>query len=136
VDVGSIGRTTYKLLSCVCVRVASQDPEEELVASNLLTPTIAANIDIIYRIGQLKAITFQILNQRIHHIHISFPPIMRTHVLITTKFCSRLQLQDYICTLTCLSVHSPTTSIVGQTRLKMKKGFFFFQEKKKKLSSV
>jgi hypothetical protein len=37
VDVGSIGRTTYKLLSCDCVRVASQDPEEELVASNLLT---------------------------------------------------------------------------------------------------
>jgi hypothetical protein len=39
VDVGSIGRTTYKLLSCDCVRVASQDPEEELVASNFLTPT-------------------------------------------------------------------------------------------------
>jgi hypothetical protein len=37
VDVGSIGRTTYKLLSGDCVRVASQDPEEELVASNLLT---------------------------------------------------------------------------------------------------
>jgi hypothetical protein len=37
VDVGSIGRTTYKLLSCDCVRVASQDPEEELVASNFLT---------------------------------------------------------------------------------------------------
>jgi hypothetical protein len=37
VDVGSIGRTTYKLLSCDCVRVASQDPEEELAASNLLT---------------------------------------------------------------------------------------------------
>jgi hypothetical protein len=38
VDVGSIGRTTYKLLSCDCVRVASQDPEEELAASNILTP--------------------------------------------------------------------------------------------------
>jgi hypothetical protein len=37
VDVGSIGRTTYKLLSCDCVRVASQDPEEELAASNFLT---------------------------------------------------------------------------------------------------
>jgi hypothetical protein len=37
VDVGSIGRTTYKLLSCDRVRVASQDPEEELAASNLLT---------------------------------------------------------------------------------------------------
>jgi hypothetical protein len=37
VDVGSIGRTTYKLLSCDCVRVASQDPEEELAASNLPT---------------------------------------------------------------------------------------------------
>jgi hypothetical protein len=37
VDVGSIGRTTYKLLSCDCVRVASQDPEEELAASNFPT---------------------------------------------------------------------------------------------------
>jgi hypothetical protein len=39
VDVGSIGRTTYKLLSCDCVRVASQDPEEELAASNFPTIT-------------------------------------------------------------------------------------------------
>jgi hypothetical protein len=39
VDVGSIGRTTYKLLSCDCVRVASQDPEEELAASNFPTVT-------------------------------------------------------------------------------------------------
>jgi hypothetical protein len=37
VEVGSIGRTTYKLLSCDRVRVAFQDPEEELAASNLLT---------------------------------------------------------------------------------------------------
>jgi hypothetical protein len=44
VDVGSIGRTTYKLLSCDCVRVASQDPEEELVASNLLTIGIRAQV--------------------------------------------------------------------------------------------
>jgi hypothetical protein len=44
VDVGSIGRTTYKLLSCDCVRVASQDPEEELVASNLLTGGFFSNI--------------------------------------------------------------------------------------------
>jgi hypothetical protein len=45
VDVGSIGRTTYKLLSCDCVRVASQDPEEELVASNLLTDSIMKWLD-------------------------------------------------------------------------------------------
>jgi hypothetical protein len=44
VDVGSIGRTTYKLLSCDCVRVASQDPEEELAASNLLTIGIRAQV--------------------------------------------------------------------------------------------
>jgi hypothetical protein len=44
VDVGSICRTTYKLLSCDCVRVASQDPEEELVASNLLTIGIRAQV--------------------------------------------------------------------------------------------
>jgi hypothetical protein len=48
VDVGSIGRTTYKLLSGDCVRVASQDPEEELVASNLLTQTRSKN-----RIGMM-----------------------------------------------------------------------------------
>jgi hypothetical protein len=42
VDVGSIGRTTYKLLSCDCVRVASQDPEEELAASNFLTVVMTA----------------------------------------------------------------------------------------------
>jgi hypothetical protein len=46
VDVGSIGRTTYKLLSCDCVRVASQDPEEELVASNLLTIGIRATLAV------------------------------------------------------------------------------------------
>jgi hypothetical protein len=44
VDVGSIGRTTYKLLSCDCVRVASQDPEEELAASNLLTDSNFKNL--------------------------------------------------------------------------------------------
>jgi hypothetical protein len=44
VDVGSIGRTTYKLLSCDCVRVASQDPEEELVAYNFLTIGIRAQV--------------------------------------------------------------------------------------------
>jgi hypothetical protein len=44
VDVGSIGRTTYKLLSCDRVRVASQDPEEELAASNLLTIGIRAQV--------------------------------------------------------------------------------------------
>jgi hypothetical protein len=44
VDVGSIGRTTYKLLSCDCVRVASQDPEEELAASNFLTIGIRAQV--------------------------------------------------------------------------------------------
>jgi hypothetical protein len=47
VDVGSIGRTTYKLLSCVLLfflRVASQDPEEELAASNLLTIGIRAQV--------------------------------------------------------------------------------------------
>jgi hypothetical protein len=47
VDVGSIGRTTYKLLSCDCVRVASQDPEEELAASNLPTssaPLISVSV--------------------------------------------------------------------------------------------
>jgi hypothetical protein len=44
VDVGSIGRTTYKLLSCDCVRVASQDPEEELVASNFPTIGIRAQV--------------------------------------------------------------------------------------------
>jgi cupin superfamily acireductone dioxygenase involved in methionine salvage len=43
VDVGSIGRTTYKLLSYDCVRVASQDPEEELAASNFLTEPTYTN---------------------------------------------------------------------------------------------
>jgi hypothetical protein len=46
VDVGSIGRTTYKLLSCDCVRVASQDPEEELAASNLPTIYILSAIKV------------------------------------------------------------------------------------------
>jgi hypothetical protein len=49
VDVGSIGRTTYKLLSCDCVRVASQDPEEELVASNFLTIGIRAQVSCLDR---------------------------------------------------------------------------------------
>jgi hypothetical protein len=44
VDVGSIGRTTYKLLSYDCVRVASQDPEDELAASNFLTTGIRAQV--------------------------------------------------------------------------------------------
>jgi hypothetical protein len=61
VDVGSIGRTTYKLLSCDCVRVASQDPEEELAASNLLTPSepdacemCEALLTLLVELGKMK----------------------------------------------------------------------------------
>jgi hypothetical protein len=53
VDVGSIGRTTYKLLSCDCVRVASQDPEEELAASNFLTRRFIAIENVMFLLPYL-----------------------------------------------------------------------------------
>jgi hypothetical protein len=99
VDVGSIGRTTYKLLSCDCVRVASQDPEEELVASNFLTIGIRAQVSCSDRRARFCAGygTVHVYGTHVYGtVHVYGSRVFTVHVYVTIHVYGTIHVYDTI----------------------------------------